>query len=105
MIRCSGIRSNFAYRASLAGHSVLLVSGRRAELFRATASQRIFGGDRAAPFEPASGFVSTPSTVTGHFSGKKYRRKKSTLQLSSYVVESGVFSHDEASFYAGFCRV
>ncbi|RQS94820.1 hypothetical protein DF048_13885 [Burkholderia seminalis] len=39
------------------------------------------------------------------FTRKKYRCKKSTLQLSSYVVESGVFSHDEASFYAGFCRV
>ncbi|AQQ40998.1 hypothetical protein A8D95_13120 [Burkholderia cenocepacia] len=39
------------------------------------------------------------------FSHKKYRCKKPTLQLSSYVVESGVFSHHEASFYAGFCRV
>ncbi|OXI27768.1 hypothetical protein CFB43_00440 [Burkholderia sp. AU15512] len=45
------------------------------------------------------------SLVTGIFSSKKYRCKKATLQLSSYVVESPVFSHDEASFYAGFCRV
>ncbi|RQV09969.1 hypothetical protein DF047_10240 [Burkholderia cenocepacia] len=39
------------------------------------------------------------------FSRKKYRCEKPTLQLSSYVVGSGVFSHHEASFYAGFCRV
>ncbi|GAT99927.1 hypothetical protein BSLA_01r0293 [Burkholderia stabilis] len=63
----------------------------RAESFRATASQRIFGGNRAASFEPASGIASMTSTVAGHFSSKKYRCKNSTLQLSSYVVESRVF--------------
>ncbi|BAG45041.1 hypothetical protein BMULJ_03167 [Burkholderia multivorans ATCC 17616] len=31
--------------------------------------------------------------------------QKLTLQLSSYVPESRVFSHHDASFHAGFCRV
>ncbi|CAI8692610.1 WGS project CAFE00000000 data, contig [Burkholderia sp. IT-111MI5] len=91
MIRRVGIRSNFVHRARLTGHGVLPVPGCRAESFRAAASQRFFGGDRAASFEPASGIASTPSTITGHFSSKKYRCKNSTLQLSSYVVESRVF--------------
>ncbi|ABB06882.1 hypothetical protein Bcep18194_A3280 [Burkholderia lata] len=65
----------------------------------------ILGGDRAAPPAPAPGIVSSPFPRRRIFSSKKYRCKKATLQLSSYVVESRVFSHDEASFYAGFCRV
>ncbi|RBB36723.1 hypothetical protein DPV79_23970 [Burkholderia reimsis] len=62
-------------------------------------------GVRAVPPAPASGLVSLPFPRRRVFSSKKYRCKKATLQLSSYVVESRVFSHDEASFYAGFCRV
>ncbi|WP_257127322.1 hypothetical protein [Burkholderia sp. ABCPW 11] len=59
----------------------------------------------AASSRPASGIASRHFRRRRTFSRKKYRCKKSTLQLSSYVVESGVFSHHEASFYAGFCRV
>ncbi|WP_244136168.1 hypothetical protein [Burkholderia sp. BCC0801] len=69
------------------------------------ALQRISRGDRVASFRPASGIVAPSFPRRRTFSRKKYRCKKATLQLSSYVVESGVFSHHEASFYAGFCRV
>ncbi|AQQ33937.1 hypothetical protein A8E95_28000 [Burkholderia cenocepacia] len=60
-----------------------------------------------APRPPDPHRASFPRHLPPHrtFSRKKYRCEKPTLQLSSYVVESGVFSHHEASFYAGFCRV
>ncbi|WP_232036104.1 hypothetical protein [Burkholderia stabilis] len=83
----------------------LACPGPRARVFPAAAPQRIPGGDHAASAVPAPGIVSAPFPRRRLFSGKKYRCKKPTLQLSSYVVESRVFSHDEASFYAGFCRV
>jgi len=60
-----------------------------------------------APLPPGPHRASFPRHLPRYrtFSRKKYRCEKPTLQLSSYVVESGVFSHHEASFYAGFCRV
>jgi hypothetical protein len=81
-------------------------------MFRAVApshSGRLFRGAFPAaivplPAGPYRASFPRHFPVTGLFSCKKYRCKKPTLQLSSYVVESGVFSHDEASFYAGFCR-
>ncbi|WP_257127442.1 hypothetical protein [Burkholderia sp. MSMB1078WGS] len=105
MNRCANIRSNFARRVRRFGHDVVFLPQRRTELFPTAALQRIRGGDRAASSRPAPGIASRHFRRRRTFSRKKYRCKKSTLQLSSYVVESGVFSHHEASFYAGFCRV
>jgi len=69
------------------------------------ASQQDFCCDHVAPVSPAPDFVVTSFHRDRAFSGKKCRRKKPTLQLSSYVIDAHAFSHHEASFYAGFCRV
>ncbi|RQS26361.1 hypothetical protein DIE03_23695 [Burkholderia sp. Bp8992] len=105
MYRCVSVRPKFARCARSIGRGVSRVQSvapsHSARLLCRTFPV-VIAPLRPGPYRAS---FSRHSPYHRHFSRKKYRCKKATLQLSSYVVESGVFSHDEASFYAGFCRV
>ncbi|QOH31892.1 hypothetical protein C7S14_6759 [Burkholderia cepacia] len=105
MIRRVDVGPDFVHPVLLGGHRVLPV---RCVVPGASPGSRhgVDSGRRScrpAGTRVGPRFLAISSSPV--FSSKKYRCKKATLQLSSYVVESRVFSHDEASFYAGFCRV
>ncbi|WP_196786514.1 hypothetical protein [Burkholderia territorii] len=59
--------------------------------FRMIASQQNSCRDRAAPVAPAPDVALMSLGRHRMFSGRKYRCKKPTLQLSSYVVAARVF--------------
>ncbi|MDN7880870.1 hypothetical protein [Burkholderia aenigmatica] len=101
----ASVGRDFAYPMRLAATVFCLFGVSREARARSRVTAWFLAGDRAAPPAPAAGIASSPFHRRRIFSSKKYRCKKATLQLSSYIVESQVFSHHEVTFYAGFCRV